>query len=462
MNRVFALRSGLNITLNINGAISMLSFPTEEEAIALFAEVNRVKLYPTEDNISKLLEFVDPSFKSLESGILERDRVGNYFLKGYNVPMPFELVQKVKQYHKEGLPLTALENFWKLCMMNPDDRTRKDLFNFADQFHFPITDSGYFIAYKSVAGINMKHKDFGIYVAQEYVQMVSAMQENPKDFIVIRTGENPNETSFSTVKTVELDKWYQGMLDENCDAKYSQFSCAIEWMNENYKIELAQVSHALSDDELLAYAKKLGFIEVDLLAKLKANNFITEMGTLSELFLTLNQLFEQEGKSFTDWHSRTMTIRLGEVVSMDREKCDSDPNSTCSTGLHVGAPKYVTDFYKHENQFILAVLVNPAHVCAVPTDYAYQKMRCSEYYPYAICEVSDTGFLKELKTPYFEANYCGYELTQLEADLKETQRVINETINLSAEEQVELETKSALIVNRLFLIGDAAIKPDIF
>ena len=35
-------------------------------------------------------------------------------------------------------------------MLNPADHVKRDLYNFMDQYEFSITDSGYFIAYKSV------------------------------------------------------------------------------------------------------------------------------------------------------------------------------------------------------------------------------------------------------------------------------------------------------------------------
>ena len=457
MNRVFALRSGLNITLNINGAYSTLVFDTEEEAIEVFLRASQVKANPTDENIKELQDFVDPSFRVMDSGILERDRAGNYFLKGYNMALPYSLVSKVKEYATLGLPLIALENFWKLCMLNPDDRARQDLFSFADRFHFPITDSGYFIAYKSVEGINMKHKEFGLFVAQEYINMVAAMKEYPADYTIIRTGEFHNDYAFSRIKISEMDKWLEGKVLES---DITLESDAERWMEENHNVEFVSVGGHLEIEAFMEYARKLGYQDIDITEKFKKTHFVTEMGNLNDLFIKLNELFEQEEMSFTDWHTKRMSIKLGQVVQMDRNKCDSDPYQTCSTGLHVGAPGYVKGFNGSSSRFILACLVNPTHVVAVPEDYSFEKMRCCEYYPYAVCEVSDNGYLKELQTPYFEANYCGYEMSQLEVKLRETQRCLNESVGLTPEEEAELQAQSDLIINRLFLIGDAAILPE--
>jgi len=456
MNRVFALRSGKSVTLNVNGAYNQMVLDTEEEAIEMFKRALEVKNDPTDEKVAEFLNYTNPSFRVMESGILEKDRIGNFFLKGYNIPMPVSLVQRIREYAKEGYPLTALENFWKLCMLNPDDRARNDLFTFADQFSFPITDSGYFIAYKSVAGINMQHKSYAVFVAQQYIEMKAAMHENPADFSVIRTGRDPEDWTFDVVKTAEIDQFIAAGVE---DMEDSVSDTAAEWMYENHKIEWLPLIGHLSADEIIALAKSKGFEEQHPEDVWMEINYFNNLGTLTELFNQLNDLFEQEELSFTDWHTKKMSIKLGQVVRMERKECDTDPHQTCSYGLHVGAPAYVTDFNRRDDQFVIAVLVNPAHVIAVPVDHSFQKMRVCEYYPYAICEVTDSGYLKELETPYFEANYCGYEKEQLEAQLRETQRVLNESLDLSPEEQERLQEETQLIVNRLFLIGDAAIAP---
>lgn len=474
MNRVFALRSGTSVTLNINGAYNQLVLDTEEEAIDLFKRALNVKNNPTDENVAALKDFIDPTYRSLESGILEKDRLGNFYLKGYKMPMPMTLVRKIKEYFEQEFPLTALENFWKLCMLNPDEHARQNLFDFAEQFHFPITDSGYFIAYKSVAGINMKNKRYALFIAREYLSMKAAMHNNPKDYTIVSTGDG-QDAVYSTVKTSEIDTWLKNNLvfcNENCiedpddpdydpelgveaDNPYSEFEQAVDWLMENHKLDFVKVQGYMSEEETVTYAKKLGFEATEPLELWKKDRNYQELGTLDELFNNLNVLMEQEEQMFTDWHSKKFAIKLGTVVSMPRGECDNNPNNTCSSGLHVGAPQYVTDFYRHDDQFILAVLVNPMNVVAVPKDYSYQKMRTCEYYPYAICEIGDNGFLKELETPYFETDYCGYEKEQLEAQLQEVQKTLNEKVDLSAEDEAKLQDETDLLVNRLFLIGGA-------
>lgn len=265
MNRVFALRSGNSVTININGAYRNLALETEEEAIDLFKRALATKQDPSDENVKSLEDFIDPTHRVEESGILERDRCGNYFLKGYNMPMPLALVRKIQEYAKEGYPLKALENFWKLCMLNPDDKARQDLFSFADQFHFPITESGYFIAYKSVAGINMKHKEYAMFITREYISMKSAMKQKPVDFIVVRLGE-PGEESYQLVKSEELGDWINEMAALDEEGKLENVHT---WMKENRKADYYKLEPYMTAEELTDYAKQNGYEEPDLLAKWK-------------------------------------------------------------------------------------------------------------------------------------------------------------------------------------------------
>jgi hypothetical protein len=65
---------------------------------------------------------------------------------------------------------------------------------------------------------------------------------------------------------------------------------------------------------------------------------------------------------------------IGNVVEMERDEVDSDPNSACSVGLHVGAYPYVQG-----SSNIVIVKVNPRDVVSVPRDYSNQKMRTCKY-----------------------------------------------------------------------------------
>ena len=94
---------------------------------------------------------------------------------------------------------------------------------------------------------------------------------------------------------------------------------------------------------------------------------------------------------------------------MPREECDSDPNVTCSAGLHVGSMEYVHDF-GHSDKVILEVLVSPRNVVAVPNDYNNTKMRTCEYYPIAITN-------GENESIYLESDYAAFDHACMEDDI---------------------------------------------
>lgn len=67
---------------------------------------------------------------------------------------------------------------------------------------------------------------------------------------------------------------------------------------------------------------------------------------------------------YTDAHTGTFSIRIGEVVTMPREKCDDVQENTCSRGLHLGARTWLKRNYYGNHG--LVCLCNPADVVAVP------------------------------------------------------------------------------------------------
>jgi hypothetical protein len=141
----------------------------------------------------------------------------------------------------------------------------------------------------------------------------------------------------------------------------------------------------------------------------------SESYALERVFAALDTIegADETDETFTDIHTGTFKINLGVPVIMQRELCDEDPNRTCSSGLHIGAPGYVKTFGGGARRRIIACLVNPSHVVAVPYDYDFMKMRVCEYYPYAISDFDSADNLNEIDTQFYEADYLGYEKEEL-------------------------------------------------
>ena len=83
-------------------------------------------------------------------------------------------------------------------------------------------------------------------------------------------------------------------------------------------------------------------------------------------------------ENWTDHATGRMDNSIGSTVSMDRSGVDSNPNNTCSTGLHVAAWSYASSFGYRASRLV-EVKVNPRDVVTVPPDYNQQKMRVCEF-----------------------------------------------------------------------------------
>ena len=90
---------------------------------------------------------------------------------------------------------------------------------------------------------------------------------------------------------------------------------------------------------------------------------------------------------YTDHHSHTFRIRIGEMVTMPREKCDCDSNVSCSKGLHIGGKGWLKRNYYGNTG--LACLIDPSQVVAVPHVENYGKLRTCAYLPIKVIKYNE-------------------------------------------------------------------------
>ncbi len=90
----------------------------------------------------------------------------------------------------------------------------------------------------------------------------------------------------------------------------------------------------------------------------------------------------EEPNVYTDHHTHSTRIKIGEMVTIDRKECDCDSNNECSRGLHCASVKWLKKNYY--GKVGLACLVNPADVVAVPHNSEYGKLRTCAYLPMEI------------------------------------------------------------------------------
>ena len=90
---------------------------------------------------------------------------------------------------------------------------------------------------------------------------------------------------------------------------------------------------------------------------------------------------------YTDHHSHTFKIKIGEMVTMPREKCDCDSSISCSRGLHCSSVGWLKRNYFGNTG--LACLVDPSQVVAVPKVDDYGKLRTCAYLPIKVIKYNE-------------------------------------------------------------------------
>lgn len=366
MKNIQAVKIGNVVNVSLDGKLHKKNCGTPQEADELFRMVLKAKDNPSEENIKAIRGYLNEKTRvALLAGLENDPDTGQVFLAGFNTPLPLTLIDVIKEYHENGYPLDAIMNFWKLLMLNPDERVREDLFDFIKTHDFVLTDNGYMVVYKAVyerknEQMDAEAKSFAEYISRQVLHVMKNWSKSPYAYVVYHD--------------LNTDTWE---ITKNLTAE--------GWNEAEKQIEI--------------------------------------LGNLGELYDSIFNVEVEENQStnvpeFTDMYSRTMQIVLGQPVVKERSECDADPRNDCSNGLHVGATAYVERFANTTSK-ILVCYVNPAHVVAVP-QYDHSKMRVSEYFPFALANYED-GKIDIIEQAYFESDYCEYEVEELERQVEAIQ-----------------------------------------
>jgi hypothetical protein len=81
---------------------------------------------------------------------------------------------------------------------------------------------------------------------------------------------------------------------------------------------------------------------------------------------------------YKDIHTGTFDNTPGKIVKEDREKCDTNRNTTCSKGLHFCSKSYLSCFGNNTSRVVI-VSISPEDVVSIPRDYNQSKGRCWKY-----------------------------------------------------------------------------------
>jgi len=145
------LKSGNTLLIFLKGA--QYSLRTED---ARYNRVMAALLKEDESTVHQIMtaervpvnDILDEVKKTLESLTVVIDEQG---VKVDGIQMTGFLVSRVKDLRKKNLPYDHLINFLKRAFLNPKKFVIDELFDWLDRNDMPITDDGYFLAYKRVS-----------------------------------------------------------------------------------------------------------------------------------------------------------------------------------------------------------------------------------------------------------------------------------------------------------------------
>ena len=242
------------------------------------------------NEITELLGKEDENYKKLnaalhvfdnveKSKILVKKGISVYWPSVSQLSLPLDLVTSILIAEEESNydALEAYRNFWTLMSLNPDSRCRENLFWFLNKWGMRISKSGLFVGYRNVDiyvnGKNCLYSQALCDYVKETYETLRARHKNTSAIWVYY-----NEDEFDTVRqdTPEYQEVY--------DAGFTMYSLR------------------------------------DLYQEFKAVNFKAKnCGSADTIY--------------TDHYSHTFKIKIGEMVTLPREECDSDNDVSCSRGL---------------------------------------------------------------------------------------------------------------------------------
>jgi hypothetical protein len=380
-----ATRVGMTIVCVVKNKMYQKTVHSEEEVLEIFEKALNTDEENTEE-LDELLELLSASLtreeqqmkiefeqeqeklkenKELLQWIKDIKQLGDehfevkgisLYMKGINITIPEFLATEFCKRRDDEEDTQSLINFWRLLALNPDPRCREDLYKFLVNNHMVVTPSGYFMAYRNAkVKESSSNRQLFEFVNAEWAK-IKGWKKSPSNYSVleIREGDGPR---FIAKADGILNKWF-GRGNDNYDS----------------------------------------------------------IGNLQEMYDKFQN--GDMGKTvYTDAHSGTTTIVLGQPVTIPREECDADPDRTCSRGLHLGSTSFMSRGYF--GQVGLVCLCNPMKVVAVPyTDG--QKLRTSEYLPIGIAEYNEEGSIIPIESATFEYDYAEHTEEELEELLNQT------------------------------------------
>ena len=317
---------------------------TELFAICMVQEVYDDKR-KKEEEIEKMKALAEGAKKLAAHPDYFEVRDGSVYVKGINRSLPPLLVEEFLLVISKHNPLvaldyddnfTALYNFWMWCCLNPRAEVADKLFNFLKKNSFKITKQGFFTALRNVVTIH-GGTEFVQFVSESYNKVKAVWKKSPHDYdVYLENGQYKivHEDDLTTEEWVECSYCY----GEDCDDE----DCGCPTCDgEGGYNDVVEKEHG---------------------------EFV---GHLTDLYLDLPN---REENRFTDAHTQTFDIRIGQVVHMDPDNCRWNTDDCGAEGLHFTSDEI--HYVGCGDQSVL-VLINPMKVVGI----GESKGRCWEYLP---------------------------------------------------------------------------------
>lgn len=339
--------------------------PIEEVLPEMAPELKQIKQEVVKDEIkynNAKSEFSSNNIECLEKHpdfeVIETNGVKKYYLKGFKSDLPDVVVKKFVQLINAGEDFSHLIKFWQMNLLNPNEEARRGLYKYITKQKLIVTNEGYFVTFRRLH---------------------------------IREKGKPVKGTTST--------WTEDQL-----TIINEFDIKVKrWKKAKRAFEV--------------YKTKEGNLILSEIKNHESNSKLhTFIGTLYDVLegIKIDQSKEvvEDETIYTDAHTRSMVIRIGQPVRQDRSKCNENSKVECSFGLHVGTPTYVGSGTKGLGDVIVACLVNPMHVISVPYSDAH-KMRTCEYLPFKILTLDELKNFDIINISKYEQSYKSIEENQL-------------------------------------------------
>lgn len=311
----------------------------------------------------------------------------------------------------------GLKNFWMWCCLNPRAEVADDLFGFLEKNCFKINKQGMFFALRNVVTVDVDN-ELVHFVSQEYNKIKGIWKKDPKDYTVYKYTTKDHIQSEQT-NEVKIDP-IQEELEQNYydwDGDVETLATLLSYKHPDYFWGdlVGYAEDWINRDNIEPIHTETRINPMYILVKQgeRPNPGYESVGELHNLYMELPAM---SNNRFTDAHTGTFDIRIGQKVSMPPEECVWNNKDCAHAGLH---------FTLNEIHYVgcgdtsILILINPSKVVGI----GQSKGRCYEYLPLmTIPREEATTFLQngEFDTIGLEENYALEELTGLEDRVKES------------------------------------------